>query len=156
MQSKAKTVAAYLSSLPADRQKVMIELRKAIRKNLPPGFQEVMTYGMIGYVVPHKLYPPGYHVTPEQPLPFICIASQKSHIAFYHMALYGGPLGDWFRDEWKAHSKKKLDMGKSCVRMKKPEDVPVDLLGTVASKLTPQQWIAMYEQRLSKSKKTTT
>lgn len=153
MQSEAKTVAEYLSALPVDRQKVMIDLRKAIRKNLPAGFQEVMTYGMIGYVVPHKLYPPGYHVTPEQALPFICIASQKNHIAFYHMALYEGPLSVWFKEEWKAHSKKKLDMGKSCVRMKKPEDVPVDLLGMVASKLTPQQWIEIYEAGLAKSKK---
>lgn len=153
MQSEAKTVAGYLTSLPADRQKVMVALRKAIKQNIPAGFEEVMSYGMIGYVVPHKVYPAGYHVTPEQPLPFICIASQKNHIAFYHMALYEGPLSEWFKEEWKAHSKKKLDMGKSCVRFKKPEDVPVDLLGQVSSKMTPTQWIEQYEKGLSKLKK---
>ena len=145
MQSKATTVPEYINSLPTERKPVIIALRKAILKNLPKGFEEQMGYGMMGYVVPHKLYPPGYHVTPELPLPFMGVASQKNHIAVYHMAMQGELL-DWFQDEWKVHSRKKLDMGKSCIRFRKPEDVPVDLIGTLATKLTPQEWIKIYEE----------
>ena len=150
MQSKAKTVPEYIDSLPAERKPVIIALRKAILKTIPKGFEEVMSYGMIGYVVPHKLYLPGYHVTPELPLPFMGVASQKNHIAVYHMAM-SGDLLDWFQDEWRVYSKKKLDMGKSCIRFRKPEDVPVDLIGTLASKMPPEQWIKLYE----KNKKST-
>lgn len=151
MQSKAKTVPEYIEGLPPERKPVIIALRKAILKNLPKDFEEVMSYGMIGYVVPHKLYPGGYHVTPELPLPFMAVASQKNHIAVYHMAMYGKLL-DWFREEWKAYSSKKLDMGKSCIRFRKPEDVPVDLIGNLASKMTPQQWIDLYEKSKPKKK----
>jgi hypothetical protein len=147
MQSKAKTVPEYIDSLPPDRKPIIIALRKAILKNLPKGFHEEMNYGMIGYVVPHKLYPGGYHVTPELPLPFMNVASQKNHIAVYHMAMHG-KLRDWFEDEWKAYSAKKLDMGGACIRFKKPEDVPVDLMGELASKLTPNQWIEIYEKNV--------
>lgn len=150
MQSKATTVPEYIDSLPADRKKAIVAIRKAILKNLPKGFEEVMSYGMIGYVVPHKLYPAGYHCDPKLPLPFISIASQKNYISFYHMALYEGELLDWFREEWKEVSTKKLDMGKCCVRFKKPEDVPVDLLGELVSKVTPKQWIAYYESQIKK------
>ncbi len=149
MQSKAKTVPEYIEGLPAERKPVIIALRKAIRKNLPKGFEEMMSYGMIGYVVPHKLYPGGYHVTPELPLPFMAVGSQKNHIAVYHMAMYGDLL-DWFQDEWKSYSSKKLDMGKSCIRFRKPEDVPVDLIGKLSSKLTPKQWIEIYEKAIKK------
>lgn len=145
MQSNAKTVPEYLSSLPDDRKKVMVGLRKTIKKNLPAGFEETMMYGMISYVVPLKLYAKGYHVTPNTPLPFLSIASQKNHISVYHMALYKGGLLDWFLDEWKTHTTKKLDMGKSCIRFRKPDDVPVELFGALASRLTPAQWIAIYE-----------
>ena len=145
MQSKATTVPEYINSLPTERKPVIIALRKAILKNLPKGFEEIISYGMIGYVVPHKLYPGGYHVTPELPLPFMGVASQKNHIAVYHMAMQGELL-DWFQDEWKVHSRKKLDMGKSCIRFRKPEDVPVNLIGDLASKMTPQQWIEIYEK----------
>ena len=145
MQSKATTVPEYINSLPTERKPVIIALRKAILKNLPKGFEEQMGYGMMGYVVPHKLYPPGYHVTPELPLPFMGVASQKNHIAVYHMAM-SGYLLDWFQDEWRVYSKKKLDMGKSCIRFRKPEDVPVNLIGDLASKMTPQQWIEIYEK----------
>lgn len=145
MQSKAKTVNEYIEALPAERKPIIAALRKAIVKNLPKGFEEQMGYGMMGYVVPHKLYPPGYHVTPELPLPFMGVASQKNHIAVYHMAMQGELL-DWFQDEWKVYSEKKLDMGKSCIRFRKPEDVPVDLIGDLASKMTPQQWIEIYEK----------
>ena len=151
MQSKAKTVADYIDSLPSDRKKIIIEIRKTILKNLPKGFQEEMNYGMIGYVVPHKLYAEGYHCDPKMPLPFINVASQKSHIAVYHMGLYSsGTLLDWFQDEWKEYSSKKLDMGKACIRFKKPEDVPLDLIGELVSRLTPQQWIDIYEKAKSK------
>ena len=145
MQSKAKTVTEYLSELPADRQKVVMAMRKALKQNLPKGFEEVMGYGMMGYVVPHKLYPKGYHATPHLPLPFIGIASQKNFIALYHMAMTGDLL-KWFREEWKEHTKKKLDMGKSCIRFKKPEDVPIVLIEKLAQKITPQQWVAQYEE----------
>ena len=145
MQSKAKTVPGYIDSLPTERKHIIIALRKTILKNLPKGFEEIVSYGMIGYVVPHKLYPGGYHVTPELPLPFIGLASQKNHIAVYHMAMQGELL-DWFQDEWKVYSTKRLDMGKCCIRFRKPEDVPVDLIGTLATKLTPQEWIKIYEE----------
>ncbi len=151
MQSKAKTVSEYIDSLPADRKSIIIAIRKTILKNLPKGFHEEMNYGMIGYVVPHKLYPGGYHVTPELPLPFMGVASQKNHIAVYHMAM-SGDLLDWFQDEWKVYSSKKLDMGKSCIRFRKPEDVPIDLIGELASKLTPEQWIEMYEKNVKNKK----
>lgn len=150
MQSKATTVPEYLDSLPDDRKKVMIAMRKAVLKNLPKGFEEVMSYGMIGYVVPHKIYPAGYHCDPKLPLPFINIASQKNYISLYHMGLYEGELLDWFREEWKEVSTKKLDMGKCCVRFKKPEDVPVDLIGELVSKVTPKQWIAYYESQVKR------
>ncbi len=149
MQSNAKTVQEYIDSLPAERKPVIVALRKAISRNLPKGFEEQISYGMIGFVVPHTLYPGGYHVTPELPLPFMNVASQKNHIAVYHMAM-SGDLLDWFLDEWRVHSKKKLDMGKSCIRFKKPEDVPVDLIGDLASKMTPQQWIEIYEKTIKK------
>ncbi len=145
MQSEGKTVGEYIDTLPAERKPIIVALRKAITKNLPKGFEEQMGYGMMGYVVPHKLYPPGYHVTPELPLPFMGVASQKNHIAVYHLAMQGELL-DWFQDEWKVYSEKKLDMGKSCIRFRKPEDVPVDLIGDLASKMTPQQWIEIYEK----------
>ena len=145
MQSKAKTVPEYINSLPTERKSIIIAIRKAILKNLPKGFEEVMSYGAIGYVVPHKLYPGGYHVTPELPLPFIGVASQKNHIAVYHMAMQG-KLADWFREEWKIYSSKKLDMGKVCIRFRKPEDVPIELIGNLAAKLTPKQWIEMYDK----------
>lgn len=146
MQSTASTVDEYLSNLPEDRRGVMTELRKAVRKNLPKGFEEVMASGMIGWVVPHKLYPPGYHCDPGTPLPFISLASQKNHIAVYHMGLYSSPeMLEWFNAEWPKHSSKKLDMGKSCIRFKRPDDIPVGLMGELSSKMTPQQWIDIYE-----------
>lgn len=151
MQSKAKTVSEHLQSLPEDRKKPIIEIRKALKNNLPNGFEEMMSYGMIGYVVPLKLYKNGYHVDPELPLPFINLASQKNYISLYHMALYKGGLLDWFVDEWPVHSDQKLDMGKCCVRFKNPEEVPIDLIASLASKMNPQQWIALYEKTISKS-----
>jgi hypothetical protein len=111
-----------------------------------------MGYGMLCYSVPHSIYPPGYHVDPKQPLGLISIASQKNHIAMYHMGLYAGPLLQWFQDEWKNNTTKNLDMGKSCVRFKKAEDVPLELIGRLAAKLTPQKWIEIYENALKSRK----
>ena len=146
MQSKANTVDEYIEELPPERKPVISALRKAIKKKIPKGFEEVMSYGMIGYVVPHKLYSAGYHCDPKLPLPFINVASQKNHIAIYHMGLYRGKLVDWFQDQWNEISKKKLDIGKACIRFKKPEDVPVELIRELVIKITPQQWIELYEQ----------
>ena len=153
MQSKAKTVTEYINSLPEDRKQAVTKLRNAIRKNLPKGFEETMGYGAMGYVVPHSLFPAGYHCDPKQPLPFLGIASQKNYISVYHMALYHGQLLDWFIDQWGEVTTKKLDMGKCCIRFKKPEDIPFDLIGELASKMTPQQWIDVYMKALKKSKK---
>ena len=126
----------------------MIELRKVILKNLPKGFAEVMNYGMLGYVVPHALYPAGYHCDPKLPLPFMNIASQKNFIALYHMGIYADKkLLDWFTKEYPKHSKTKLDMGKSCIRFKKPDQIPFTLIGELASKLSPKEWIALYEEQ---------
>lgn len=146
MRSNAESANEYLDSLPEERKEVMTRLRSAIKKNLPKGFDEVMNYGMLCWVVPHKLYSAGYHCDPSQPLPFMSVASQKSHIAVYHMGVYSStPLLEWFRAEWPKHSSKKLDMGKSCIRFKKPEDVPVSLIGELASKMTASEWIELYE-----------
>ena len=148
MQSKAKTVAEYIASLPPERKQIISAIRKVILKNLPKGFQEEMNYCMIGYVVPHKIYPEGYHCDPTLPLPFLGVASQKNFIAIYHMGIYAQPkLLEWFQDEWRVYSTKKLDMGKSCIRFKKSEDVPLDLIGELATKLSPKQWIDIYEKQ---------
>jgi len=150
MQSKAKTVEEYISTLPDERAEIIATLRKEIKKNLPKGFEETMQYGMITYVVPHKLYPAGYHTNPKDALPFISIASQKNHIAVYHMTVYEGVLHDWFVKEWKKYSDKKLDMGKSCIRFKRPDDVPVKLFGALASKVKPKEWIEIYEKTIKR------
>jgi hypothetical protein len=147
MQSTETTLEAYISSLPEDRKDAIAKLRAVITENLPPGFEEVMAHGMISYVVPYSLYPAGYHCEPKQPLPFLSLASQKNFIALYHMGIYAMPdLHEWFTAQWAAVSKRKLDMGKSCIRLKKPEEIPYALIGELVSKLTPAQWIAVYEQ----------
>jgi len=148
MQSKAKTVNEYIESLPDDRREIISEMRKVILKNLPKGFEETMQYGMISYVVPHKLYPAGYHANAKDPLPFISLASQKNHLALYHMMVYQGALHDWLVSEWKKTTDKKLDMGKACIRFKKPEEVPLKLIGQLVGKITPKQWIDVYEKML--------
>ena len=150
MQSKTKTVKEYIESLPDDRKQIISDMRKVILKNLPMGFEETMQYGMISYVVPHKIYPSGYHCNPNDALPFISLASQKNHIALYHMAVYQGALHDWFLGAWKKATDKKLDMGKACIRFKKPEEVPLKLIGELSGKVTPKQWIYMYEKTKTK------
>lgn len=146
MASKATTITQYLGELPQDRKQIVTLIYATIKKNLPKGFEDCINYGMIGFVVPLSTYPNGYHCAPGTPLPFLNIASTKSHIAIYHMGLYSSkPLFDWFTSEWTKHSSKKLDIGKSCIRFKKPEDVPIELIGELAKKITPKQWIEMYE-----------
>lgn len=152
-QSKAKTVADYIASLPDDRAEIIAAVRNEILKNLPNGFEETMQYGMISYVVPHKLYPEGYHCKPEDALPFMSLASQKNHIVLYHMGVYAGHLHDWVVKEWKKVTDKKLDMGKSCIRFKKPDDVPVKLIGKLSAKITPQQWIKVYKTTIKANSK---
>lgn len=151
MQSKATTVEDYLSELPPERQAALERLRAQITKNLPPGFVEQMQWGMVGYVVPHSMYPAGYHTDPAQPLPFLAIASQKSQIAVYHMGIYADPkLLAWFTTEHARATARKLDMGKSCIRYKTPEDIPFELIGSLAGKVTPKQWIERYERGIGK------
>ena len=151
MQSKSKTVAEYVKELPADRQAAIEQMRTVIKKKLPKGFQEEMNYGMIGYVVPHTLYPKGYHCKPTDPLPFMNIASQKNFIAVYHMGLYADEkLMKWFTTEYPKHSTAKLDTGKSCIRFKKPDQIPMKLIGELAAKMTTKEWIELYENSFLK------
>ena len=151
MKSTAATVNEYLDSLPEDRKKGLSELREVILKNLPKGYTETMAYGMPAYVVPHSIYPKGYHCDSKIPLPLVNIASQKNHLAFYHMGLYANKeLYEWFTDEWKKRSSVKLDIGKSCIRFKKKEDIPFDLMGELIKKLTPEKWITLYESMIKR------
>lgn len=151
MQSDAKTPDQYIAELPEDRAKVIAKLRKIAVENLPSGFKEMMNYGMMGYVVPHEIYPNGYHCDPKQPLPFYGFASQKNSVNIYHMTLYSDKkLYDWFVSEFPKHSKARLDMGKSCVRFKKLDDIPYDLIAELMTKVTVDQWIAKYESVLKR------
>jgi uncharacterized protein YdhG (YjbR/CyaY superfamily) len=154
MQSKAITVDQYIEEIPEDRKQAVTELRKVIKKNIPKGFQECMSYGMVGYVVPHSKYPAGYHCDPKLPLPFLAFASQKNFIAVYHMGIYAEPrLLKWFTEAHAKASPKKLDIGKSCMRYKKAEDIPYQLIGELVSKITPDEWIEMYERNYKNQRK---
>jgi uncharacterized protein YdhG (YjbR/CyaY superfamily) len=149
MQSSAPTVAQYLKDLPEDRRAAISKLRSVIRKNLPKGFAEQMSYGMISYVVPHKLYPAGYHCNPEQALPFACLGSQKNYMSLYLMSVYGDPkLAAWMKEQFAARGKK-LDMGKSCIRFKKLDDLPLDVIGDVLSRVS----VADYIKRVDSARK---
>lgn len=149
MQYQANTPDEYIAAIPDERQPVMSELRQVIKDNLPEGFSEVISYGMIGYVVPHSLYPSGYHCDPKLPLPFMNIASQKNFIAVYHSGIYANKeLMDWFVGEYPKYVKTKLDMGKSCIRFKKIDQIPMKLIGELASKMTVDEWINMYESNV--------
>jgi len=146
MKISAHTPEQYLEQIPEWGKPAFIKLRDEILKNLPIGFVETISYGMIAYVVPHSIYPAGYHCNPEIPLPFLSIAVQKNFIALYHMGIYADKtLLDWFVHEYPKHSKAKLDMGKSCIRFKNPEQIPFDLIGELVGKISPQQWIVQYE-----------
>ncbi len=151
MTSSATSVQEYMDQLPEDRKEPMSALRKAIKKNLPKGFKEQMSYGMIGYVVPHSLYPAGYHVTPELPLPYLNIASQKNFIAVYYIGLYADEkILEWFKAAYSKQVKTKLAMGKGCIRFTKMDQIPYPLIGELAAKMTPQQWIELYKKGLKK------
>ena len=147
MQYKANSPEDYINQLPEDRQEPIKKLRAIIRNNIPKGFEEAISYGMIGYVVPHSIYPKGYHCDTKLPLPFMNIASQKNFIAVYHMGIYAKKeLYDWFISEYPKHCKRKLDMGKSCMRFKYMDDIPYALIGELASKMTVKEWINSYQQ----------
>jgi hypothetical protein len=147
MTSAAKTPEEYIKELPADRKEAVSQLRNVVLKNLPGGFKETIGYGMLGYVVPHELYPAGYHCDPKLPLPFAGVASQKNFIAFYHMGIYAMPqLYNWFLEEYPKHSIAKLDMGKSCIRFKKPEHIPYKLIGELMKKMSVKEWVECYEK----------
>jgi hypothetical protein len=155
MKAQGKTVKEILLNLPEDRLEPFNKLHDVIVKNLPKGFEPAISYGGLGYVVPHTLYPAGYHCKPEEPLPFAGIASQKGSINFYHMGVYADPkLLKWFVSEYPKHSKQKLDIGKSCVRFKKLDEIPYKLIGELMKKMSVKEWIEMYEKNLvPKSKK---
>jgi hypothetical protein len=154
MQSKALTPDQYVKELPTDRNEAIAALRDVILKNLPKGFSEEMSYGYIGYVIPHSLYPDGYHCDPSLPLPFMAIASQKNFIAVYHMGIYAQPeLLKWFTTEYSKNYKAKLDMGKSCMRFKKPENIPYKLIGELVKKMKVKDWIEIYETNYKKKSK---
>ena len=147
MTSDVKTVDQYIAQLPEDRVAAITQLRKTILKNLPKGFEEAMSYGMVGYVIPHKVYPDGYHCDPKLPLPFLAFASQKNFVAVYHMGVYADPkLFKWFTEEYTKRAPGKLDMGKSCVRFKKTDQIPFELIGELVTKMSVKDWIAMYEK----------
>jgi len=151
MQSQALTVDEYISQIPDSQREAIILLRKTILENLPEGFVEEMNYGMIGYVVPHSIYPKGYHCDPKLPLPFLSIAAQKNFIAVYHMGIYANPeLLNWFTDEFPKYSKQKLDMGKSCIRFKNVAHIPYELIGELAKKVEVAAWISLYESNFVK------
>src|SRR6476660_2373743 len=153
MTSSAPTVHEYLAQLPAERQAPMQQLIATITENLPEGFEPRMSYGMVTWVVPHSTYPAGYHCNPKQALPFLSLASQKNFIALYHMGLYAKPeLLDWFVSEYPKHSKTKLDMGKSCIRFKKPEQIPFELLAELFRKMTVEDYIETYQTNLEQSR----
>ena len=147
MQYKANSPEEYIQQLTPVRQAAISKLRAVIAMNLPKGFQEQMSYGMLGFVVPHSVYPDGYHCDTSLPLPFINIASQKNFIALYHSGIYADPaLRDWFVGEYSKYVNTKLDMGKSCIRFKKMETIPYELIGALCKKLTVTDWIALYEK----------
>jgi uncharacterized protein YdhG (YjbR/CyaY superfamily) len=151
MRDTAKSPAEYIEQLPEERKPVIRKLRTVIRKNIPKGFREEMSYGMIGWVVPHSRYPAGYHCDPQLPLPFMNIASQKNYVAVYHNGIYADEkLLKWFTGEYPKYSDRKPDMGKSCIRFRKMDAVPYDLIGKLASKVTVDQWISTYKNVLKR------
>ncbi|MGN7760779.1 DUF1801 domain-containing protein [Paenibacillus sp. 22594] len=154
MKYESASPEDYIRQLPEERKEVIMKLRQILRDNLPVGFQETMSYGMITYVVPHQIYPPGYHVNPDQPLPFVSIASQKNFIALYHMGLYMVPgLLAWFKEEYPKYVQTRLDMGKSCVRFKKTNSIPYDLIAQLSSKITVDEYVRIVEGEVKRAKK---
>ena len=151
MTSNASTPEEYINELPEERKEVISKLREVINKNLPKGFEEGMGYGMLSYHIPHSIYPDGYHCTPELPLPFMNLASQKNFVAVYHMGMYAKKeILNWFTSEYPKHCKRKLDMGKSCIRLKQMDEIPYKLIGELASKMSAEEWIKIYENNIKK------
>jgi len=151
MKANGTTVEAILENLPEDRAEAFNRLHEVIVANLPEGFEAAISYGGLGYVVPHTIYPAGYHCKPVEPLPFAGLAAQKNSINFYHMGIYSDPaLLDWFVNEYPKHSKRKLDMGKSCIRFKKFDEIPYELMGELMRKMSVADWVAIYESNLKK------
>lgn len=151
MQYKANTPEDYINQVPEERKEALKNLRNIIKKNLPKGFEEGIQYGMIGYYVPHSIYPDGYHCTPSEPLPFMSFASQKNSVNLYHSGIYAVPkINEWFVNEYPKHCKRKLDMGKSCIRFKNVDEIPLDLIAELCTKMTVDEWIAVYEKALKK------
>lgn len=153
MPSTAKTVNDYLNELPEERKEVFSKLRERILNTIPKGFKEEMSYGMLGYVVPHSIYPNGYHCNPKLPLPFISIGSQKNFIVLHHLGIYANPaLLEWVTNEYPKHSTQKLDIGKGCIRFKKTDQIPFDLIGELAGKMSVEDWIECYETQIKNRK----
>ena len=149
MKYSAESPKDYIDQLPEERKKAFNKLRKTVLDNIPKGFEECMNYGMLGYVVPKSTYPAGYHCDTKLPLPFANIASQKNFIALYHMGIYADQeLLQWFQAEYAQQCKYKLDMGKSCIRFKRMDDIPYDLVGKLMRKMTPNDWITLYESAI--------
>lgn len=149
MQSKAISPDQYMAELPEERKQAMTQLRTTVLNHLPKGFEETMSYGMLGYVVPHTIYPDGYHCDPKLPLPFMSIASQKNLVAVYHMGIYADmELMDWFVAEYPKHCKRKLDMGKSCIRFKKLDEIPYELIAQLCQKMSVDNWISIYDKNV--------
>jgi uncharacterized protein YdhG (YjbR/CyaY superfamily) len=151
MPNNLNSIEEYINQAPEDRQAVLKKLRKTINENLPKGFEEGIQYGMIGYYVPHSKYPEGYHCNPKEPLPFMSFASQKNSINLYHSGLYSIPeIHNWFVSEYPKHCKRKLDIGKSCIRFKKIEEIPFDLIAELCTKISVKDWIDIYEVNIKK------
>lgn len=151
MRIEANTPDDYFQKVPDKQKEAMLKLRKILLKSLPKGFEEVLSYGMPSYAVPHSIYPQGYHCKTSEPLPFISLAAQKQHIGFYHMGIYSNPeLMDWFISEFPKHSSLKLDMGKSCIRFKNPDKIPFELLEELVTKVSCNEWIDTYEASIKK------
>ncbi|WP_339655757.1 DUF1801 domain-containing protein [uncultured Maribacter sp.] len=151
MKYAANSLIDYIDQLPQERREVIEKIRAVILRNLPQGFEEQLSHGMLGYVVPHSVYPPGYHVNPELPLPFINLASQKNFIALYHSGIYADTnLLDWFITEYPKYCKLKLNMGKSCIRFKNLDDIPYKLIAELCTKMTTKEWITLYEKNIKK------
>ena len=152
MQSKASTVEEYLASLPPDRRAAIRAVREVILKNLDKDYEEGMSYGMIGYYVPHRVYPAGYHCDPKQPLPFACLGSQKNYMSLHLMSVYGGEHARWFQGEL-AKTGKKLDMGKACIRFRKIEDLPLALIGKAIKRVPARTYVEYSEAARARAKK---
>ncbi|KAA3626442.1 MAG: DUF1801 domain-containing protein [Bacteroidetes bacterium] len=151
MRIEANTPEEYIEQIPEERKAAFNKLRQTVLDNLPEGFEEGMNYGMIGYYIPHSVYPKGYHVDPKLPLPFLNIANQKNFVGFYHMGIYANPeLLEWFKTEYPNHMKTKLDMGKSCIRFKKPDQMPFELLGELIKRMSAKEWIDIYETHVKR------